>query len=586
MPVLSRYDWIFALITLAFCASAFGNGANDVANSYATSVSARTLTMAQAGLIAVCTEFVGAIALGSHVTKTIKGGIITMDRFEGKPGVLMLAMACAEFGSATWLIIATRFGLPVSTTQTIVGALVGVGIAARADVTWEWKKGSVSQTAASWGIAPAIAAGFGAVIFMILKLTVLDRKDSFKWAMRLIPFYLSVTGAILALFIVIEAPTAPSLEEFGAGKACGIVFGVLVGCLLLSYVFFVPYINRRIVKGDTRIKFYHIPLGPLLWKENPPIYFPSKSDHAVIDYYENDYYEGEQATDQTHGSDVKSNAIVNPNSQSPDATPYITADRVNVEKDPEAIMDARLPGSAMDMPQQPKRRRRPTPRERFIEPVQDLPKFHPQRLWGYLKFGLLHGVTVDAISHSSAHVQKAHAKAKHYDNRVEHLWTYAQVVSAMMMSIAHGSNDVANAVGPWAATYSTWQTSNVDPEADTPPWMLAVAGILLGTGFWFFGYHVVRSMGNRITQLSPTRGFCMELGAAITVMLASRLALPVSTTQCVVGALIGVAICNGTVSAVNWRQVLFIFSGWVLTLPSAGLIGGLLFLMAVNTPHF
>uniref|UniRef100_A0A060TDG5 Phosphate transporter n=1 Tax=Blastobotrys adeninivorans TaxID=409370 RepID=A0A060TDG5_BLAAD len=586
MPVLSRYDWIFALITIAFCASAFGNGANDVANSYATSVSARTLTLPQVGLIAMCTEFVGAIALGSHVTKTIKGGIISMDRFEGKPGVLMLAMACAEFGSATWLIIATRFGLPVSTTQTIVGALVGVGLASQAEISWEWKKGSVSQTAASWGIAPAISAGFAAVIFMILRLTVLDRKDPFKWALRLIPFYLSVTGAILALFIVIEAPTAPSLEEFGAGKACGIVFGVLVGCLLLSYVFFVPYIHRRVVKGDTRVKFYHLPLGPLLWKENPPIYFPSKSNSALIDYYENAHYEQEQTADQTHGSEVKSPAIVNPNSQSPDATPYITADRVNVEKDPEAIMDARLPGSAMDMPQQPKTRHIVTPRERFIEPVQHLPKFHPQRLWGYFKFGFLHGVTVDAISHSSERVRKAHAKAKHYDNRVEHLWTYAQVVSAMMMSIAHGSNDVANAVGPWAATYSTWQTSTVDSEADTPPWMLAVAGILLGTGFWFFGYHVVRSMGNRITQLSPTRGFSMELGAAITVMLASRLGLPVSTTQCVVGSLIGVAICNGTLAAVNWRQVVFIFSGWVFTLPSAGLIAGLLFLMAVNTPHF
>lgn len=101
-----------------------------------------------------------------------------------------------------------------------------------------------------------------------------------------------------------------------------------------------------------------------------------------------------------------------------------------------------------------------------------------------------------------------------------------------------------------------------------------------------YGYHVMRSLGNKITQVSPTRGFSMELGAAITVLLASRLALPVSTTQCLTGATIGVALCNFDVRAVNWKQVAFIFSSWVITLPSAGLISGLLMAMALNTPHF
>lgn len=107
---LSQYDWIFALITIAFCVSAFGNGANDVANSYATSVAARTLTMPQVGFLAMCTEFIGAVALGDRVTDTIKNDIIDISRFDSRPGVLMLAMLCAEVGSATWLIFATRLG--------------------------------------------------------------------------------------------------------------------------------------------------------------------------------------------------------------------------------------------------------------------------------------------------------------------------------------------------------------------------------------------------------------------------------------------------------------------------------------------
>lgn len=122
----ARYDWILAITTIAFVFSAFGNGANDVANAYATSVAARTLTMLQVGFLATATEFVGAVALGARVTDTIKNGIINIDRFEGNPGALMLAMGCAEVGNAVWLMGATALGFPVSTTQTIVGSLIGV----------------------------------------------------------------------------------------------------------------------------------------------------------------------------------------------------------------------------------------------------------------------------------------------------------------------------------------------------------------------------------------------------------------------------------------------------------------------------
>lgn len=163
---------------------------------------------------------------------------------------------------------------------------------------------------------------------------------------------------------------------------------------------------------------------------------------------------------------------------------------------------------------------------------------------------------------------------------------------------------VANAVGPWVASYNTYTSGQVTARADTPIWILVIAGLLLGLGFWgmfaldhrklpsrtnrlpVYGFNVMRSLGNKITQVSPTRGFAMELGAAITVLLASRLGLPVSTTQCLTGATVGVALCNGDVRAVNWKQIAFIFSSWFITLPGAGLISGLLMAMALNTPHF
>lgn len=146
--------------------------------------------------------------------------------------------------------------------------------------------------------------------------------------------------------------------------------------------------------------------------------------------------------------------------------------------------------------------------------------------------------------------------------------------------------DIANAVGPVSAVYSTYRSGVVETEAATPIWILVIGGLLLGLGFWFMGYHIIRALGNKITQMSPTRGFSIELGAAITVLMASRLGLPVSTTQCLTGAALGVALMNYDLGAVNWRQMAFIFMGWVLTLPCAGLLSGLLCVMALNAPSF
>ena len=469
----AKYDWILALTSIAFIVSAFGNGANDVANSYATSIAARTLNMATAGVLAAITEFVGAVAMGARVTDTIKNGIISIDRFDGKPGALMLAMGCAEIGSATWLMFATSVGFPVSTTQTVVGSLIGVGFASQASINWGWEKGSVSQVAASWGIAPLIAAAFSAIIFGTLKYGVLERRDSFKWAMRLIPFYLALTGAILALFIVVEAPTAPSLEEFGAGKAAGIILAVFFGCLLIAYCFFIPYFNRRLIKNDTRVKFYHIPLGPLLMRENPPLYFPSKSDSTVTNYYEDSY--GEVLAGQKDLSKQEPTANADSVLSSPEITAKSHSERP--DDDEEKKLD-----TAPNYEIKP-RKRNMEPTERFIDPVRDLSWINPQKWWGYTKWLLLQGVTRDVVTHDSPALRAIHARAHRYDDRVEHLWTYCQVVSAMMMSIAHGSNDVANAVGPWAAVYSTFHAGVVETEAPTPVWFLVVAGLLLGIGF-------------------------------------------------------------------------------------------------------
>ncbi|KAM0713884.1 hypothetical protein Q7P37_010846 [Cladosporium fusiforme] len=557
------YDWILAITTIAFVFASAGNGANDVANAYATSVAARTLTMPQAGILAIITEFVGAVALGARVTSTIKNGIITIDRFNGRPTVLMLAMGCAELGNAAWLMLATKLGMPVSTTQTIVGALCGVGFATQSAITWGWEDGSVSQVAASWAIAPLIAAGFSAIIFGTVKFAVLERKESFKWAMRLIPIYLAGTAAILTLFLAMQVPTSTIT---GGGELAGLVLGIFFGCLLFAYVFFIPFFKRKLIMEDSTVRIWHIFYGPLLLKDNVKLIFPGEpSEELVTNYYEDAF--GEVRAD-------------NPTAP------------IDEEKGVKAQADASPNGSSVDgkdgasATPTPRKRKQLEPEERWLEPVKDLKIWNPKKLWAWAKFGFLQGVTRDVVSHDSAALRAIHAKARHYDVRVEHMFTYCQVVSAMMMSIAHGSNDVANAVGPWAAVYQTYRSGEIDTTSDTPVWFLVIAGLLLGIGFWVYGHKIMRAVGNKITQMSPTRGFSIELGAAVTVLLASNLGLPVSTTQCLVGASMGVALMNFDFGAVNWRQLGFIFMGWVVTLPAAGLMAGLICVMALNAPQF
>jgi len=322
----------------------------------------------------------------------------------------------------------------------VVGALIGVGFASQSSIKWSWQSGSVSQVAASWAIAPLIAAGFSALIFGTLKYGVLERKDSFKWAMRLIPLYLATTAAILALFIVVEAPTAPSLEDFGVGKAVGIILGVFFGCLAIAYIFFMPYFKRRLIAKDPRVKAWHLPLGPLLMRENPPLYFPGKADSKV--------YEGD---DEDTASEMSAYANDKPgvhlasredNSDNKDDH-EITGLGAPIEGDSTALEKGPVQSQSRTQ------RRHIGPEERFLDPVKHLSYANPQRIWGITKFALLQGVTRDCVTHNGEQLRSIHAKANKYDPRVEHLWTYCQLASAMMMSIAHGSNDVAMNLTNW-----------------------------------------------------------------------------------------------------------------------------------------
>ncbi len=154
---------------------------------------------------------------------------------------------------------------------------------------------------------------------------------------------------------------------------------------------------------------------------------------------------------------------------------------------------------------------------------------------------------------------------------VERVFAPLCVFTACSMAFAHGSNDVANGIGPLAAVVSIVQTGQVGQESALPLWILVLGGGGIVIGLATLGYRVMKTIGTRITELTPSRGFCAELAAATTVVVASRLGLPVSTTHIIVGAVLGVGLARG-IAAIDLRVVLGIVTSWVVTLPiGAGL---------------
>ena len=159
---------------------------------------------------------------------------------------------------------------------------------------------------------------------------------------------------------------------------------------------------------------------------------------------------------------------------------------------------------------------------------------------------------------------------------VEKMFIYLQILSACFVAFAHGANDVANAIGPVAAVLDVIKNGVISNTTTVPPWLLAFGGVgnVIGLATW--GWRVIQTIGKKITELTPTRGFCAEFGAAITILVASKLGLPVSTTHCLVGAVIGVGLAKG-LRALNLNILREIVLSWVITIPASAAMSILLF---------
>ncbi|KAI7702114.1 hypothetical protein KC353_g14942, partial [Hortaea werneckii] len=250
MAVFHQFDYLFALGLIFAFLDAWNIGANDVANSFATSVSSRSLTMKQAMLIASCCEFLGAVLVGSRVADTIRTKILSVDLFENDPAILMLGMVCALVASSTYLTFATKIGLPVSTTHCILGGVLGMGVAAVGADGVNWGMKGVSQVFLAWVIAPIIAGAFGSIIFTISKFTILKRKDSLRAGLIMLPIFFAFTAGVLTMVIVWKGAPILDVDDWTAAQVLGCIFGVAGGVGLICVGFFLPYLYRKLVLDD------------------------------------------------------------------------------------------------------------------------------------------------------------------------------------------------------------------------------------------------------------------------------------------------------------------------------------------------
>ncbi|KAK7942671.1 sodium/phosphate symporter [Apiospora aurea] len=537
--ILTQYTYICVIGTFFALLDAYNNGANDVANAWATSVSSRSITYRQAIVFAFLFEVLGAVTVGARTADTIKNGIIPASAFRDDPGVQMLAFTCALAG---------------------LGAIF-----------------------AGLAMAPFISACFGAVIFGLIKVVVHLRRNPVPWAVYSSPLWFLIAGAICTLSIVYKGSPNLKLDKKPPAFIAAVTLGTGFGVFLLSVLFFVPYVHALVIKRDASVRAWMFVQGPLLFRRAAVA-----PKYAVVQ-------EGEGSCTSSSPPVLSLNFGDGDGSEK-DAVEVHQTQLTYKEQVARAegrlharLREGRGPlGWAMRFLHE-----HPMGEGRIYE-THNMKNF-VMRVPAMVVVALLYGSHYDIHAAQvgiggtpeGRRMDRVYAHAPKYPDEVEHTYSFVQVLTACTASFAHGANDVGNAVGPWAAIYQAWSTGSASStKAPVDTWQLAVAALAISFGLATYGYNIMKVMGNKITYHSPSRGCSMELGAAITILIFSQYSLPVSTSMCITGATVGVGLMNGTTKAVNWQRIALLMVSWIATIPVAGSIAGIIRGVVLNAPHF
>jgi solute carrier family 20 (sodium-dependent phosphate transporter) len=485
-------------------------GADDVANSWATSVSSRSVSYRQAMVLGTVFEMLGAITVGARTADTIKNGIIPNSAFRENAGVQMMAFTCALAAASSWVMWCTRHSAHVSSTYSLISAVAGVGVATvgASNVQWGWNDGKgLGAIFAGLGMAPIISGGFASIIFMIIKLVVLIRKNPVPWAVWSSPFFFLIAATVCTLSIVYKGSPSLNLTKKPGWYIAAVTMGTGGGVALLSAIFFVPFVYARVIKKDPTVKWWMVILGPLLFKRPAPIDAQEAKipNYAVVQEDDDPPY--------THSPQLKRPSLnkSEDGGSVPENTVTEDEERVIAAEITQATYKERLAQGEARLRAKLLAKRGPlgwamrTLRDNPMGPGQIYElqnvKIIMKRIPAMIVCGVLYGAHYDIHAAQTGisgtpegqRMERVYAHAKKYPNEVEHTYSFIQVLTACTASFAHGANDIGNSVGPWAVIYTAWSTGNAAAsKAPVPVWQLAVLSGCISIGLITYGYNIMK----------------------------------------------------------------------------------------------
>ena len=492
--------WLVTWSAAIAFAMAWAIGAQDVSNALGTSVGSKAITVRKAIYIAGIFEFAGSLA-GGEVAGMISGGILSVKTFmdRGDEGVTLYAevMFSTMFGAFLWLAFATYFSLPVSTTHSLVGALIGVGFVALGPSSVNYS--SLTAIITSWVTSPLLGGAFAYVIFSTLHATILLQPNPRQAAIENVPYFMGFTFGTLTAFIARVGPKAVRLSV-STSLILFVVSSVAISVMIKS----IGLTKCSLFYNRIVLAFRGLTSGPVV------------EDASV-------------SKEANNSGDSDSEVLLS----KPDKDGARSRSKTTSQGAAGATDDA---GGA------------------DVET----------------------GVAESSSGDDSEKDSREDGGNKSDLAIAESMFINLMVVTACVVSFAHGSNDVSNSVGPFTAIMEIWLTGQISTNSAPPVWILVLGGVGIVVGLGTYGHKVMATVGENIAKLTYTRGFTAQISTALTVLMATQLGLSVSTTHCLIGAITGVALVEGS-EKINKATIKKIIISWLVTLPAAAMFGILIF---------
>ena len=551
-------DAMLALLVVGFIIAfilAFSMGANDVANAFGTSYGSKVLTFYQVVVLASIFETLGAILLGGKVSNTISRGISEIYYFRESVYQLMYGYLSSLVGASGWLLVATVFKLPVSGTHSIVGAVIGFSMVANGPNSIKWI--TLVKVVSSWFSSPLIAGGLSSVLFVAVKYLVLERPNPLEAGCKFLPVMYGLTISVISFMVTEEAnDILKSQLTIWQILLIAVAFGV--ACWFLTFALVMPLVKHSILEKTNR-SVNNPDAAPaskeLLSGTQRIMNWLMQKLVLIRDHFASifgDVQNGDKSRTTTLSGNTN-NAMQTDDEQN-------MSHHVQLEALPCGISTG-----SQEYSEHPRRRCSVSSREEQ-NTIPGTPNFlagHPKKN-EYQCDDLEHEMTVDESTQ-----QQECDIAETPEIRI--LFTFIQVITATFASFSHGANDVSNAVGPIIGMYQVYKNNEIVDNTRPELWILLFGGLSMSIGLFLLGKKVMATIGNDLATISPATGFCMELGTAFTVLFASHVGVPVSTTHCLVGAVVCVSLVKNRQS-VDWKLARNIAFSWLVTVPASGLI--------------